>query len=185
MDEKIDSREPVEAKKGGMNMKVLIIGLPIFIIQLIAVYFITGNFLLSRFEAKISAEGETETETKTEAKSTKHTKSKKKKNSNEGESNFFYSCDDLIINPSGTNGQRLMLVSVGFGVSTDEEAKKLKEKEVLIKDIVISTLSSRTLSELNTYAYRDSLKEQISKMIVERMPDEEINSVYFSKYIIQ
>ncbi len=162
-------------------MKVLIVGLPVFIIQLVAVYFITGNFLLSRIEAKAASE----TESKSEGKGGKSDKSKTKKDAEVGESKFFYSCDDMIINPAGTNGQRLMLVSVGFGVATDEEAKKLKEKEVLIKDIVISTLSSRTLAELNTYAYRDSLKAQISKMIVERMPNEVINSVYFSKYIIQ
>ena len=75
MDEKIDSRDPVESKKGGMNMKVLIVGLPVFIIQLVAVYFITGNFLLSRIEAKAASE----TESKSEGKGGKSDKSKTKK----------------------------------------------------------------------------------------------------------
>lgn len=179
MDEKIDMREGSDGKKGGLNIKVFIIGLPLFIIQLVLVYFITGNFLLNRFESKLQADADKQTTEKTPDKN-------KKKGAPTAEaSNFFFTVDDVIINPAGTNGQRLMLVSVGLGVNTEEEVKKLKDKEVLVKDIVISTLSSKTLTDLSQTYSRDSLKAQLSKSFADRMPDMDINSVYFPKYIIQ
>jgi flagellar FliL protein len=179
MDEKIDMREGSDSKKGGLNIKVFVIGLPLFIIQLVLVYFITGNFLLNRFE-KSAGDSDKEQSTKVEKG-----KAKNKGAKAPGESNFFFTVDDVIINPAGTNGQRLMLVSVGLGVNSDEEAKKLKEKEVLVKDIVISTLGSKTLTDLSQTYSKDSLKVQLTKIFADRLPDMEINSVYFPKYIIQ
>ncbi len=176
MDEKIESREISEVKKGGMNAKVFIIGLPIFIIQLVAVYFILGNIMLSRFKAHTDAENAA-----SELKAGAHGKGEK----STGVSNFFFTVDDVIINPAGTNGQRLMLVSVGFGVATEEAKKKLSEREVLVKDIVISTLSCKKLEELNQVGYKETLKIQLSNSISAAMPDAEVNSVVFSKYIIQ
>ena len=78
-----------------------------------------------------------------------------------------------------------MLVSVGFGVATEEAKKKLSEREVLVKDIVISTLSCKKLEELNQVGYKETLKIQLSNSISAAMPDAEVNSVVFSKYIIQ
>jgi flagellar FliL protein len=177
MDEKIDMREGSESKKGGLNIKVFIIGLPLFIIQLVLVYFITGNFLLNRFESKALADNGNG--------STEKTADKSKKSAGPEASNFFFTVDDVIINPAGTNGQRLMLVSVGLGVKNEEEAKKLKDKEVLVKDIVISTLGSKTLADLSQTYSKDSLKLQLAKIFADRLPDMEISSVYFPKYIIQ
>lgn len=179
MDEKIDTREGSDSKKGGMNIKVFIIGLPLFIIQLVIVYFITGNYLLNRFEAK-AADGD---KNPAGEKSAKHAEAKKDGSAEPGK--FFFTVDDVIINPAGTNGQRLMLVSVGFGVQTEEEVKKLKDKEVLVKDIVLSTLGSKTLTDLSALNAKDTLKVQLAHILAERMPEPAISSVQFSKYIIQ
>ncbi len=178
MDEKIDT-STVDSKKGGFNIKILLIGLPLFIIQLVVVYFITANFLLSSITPS-----EEEADNHSEKKPKK---AKVKKHSDEEASagNFFFTVDDVIINPAGTNGQRLMLASVGFDVETEEEAKVLKEREVLVKDIIISTLSSKTLTELSQVGFKDSLKNELSTILTEKMPDLAINNVYFSKYILQ
>ena len=44
-----DSVLETEGKKG-FSLKILLIGLPIFVIQLIAVYFVTTNILLPRIQ---------------------------------------------------------------------------------------------------------------------------------------
>ncbi|MBI5726904.1 MAG: flagellar basal body-associated FliL family protein [Ignavibacteriales bacterium] len=182
MDEKIDSKEIGESRKAGLNPKVFIIGLPLFIVQLVVIYFITANFLLSRWSSLAEGDGEgSQTE---EVHGEKKTK-KKAKSGEEVEGKFFFSVEDIIINPAGTNGQRLMLTSVGFSVPTEEQKKGLEEKEVLLKDIVISTLSSKTLSELNQVGYKDSLKVELTRIITERIPELELSDIYFSKYIIQ
>lgn len=182
MDEKIDSKEIGESRKTGLNPKVFIIGLPLFIVQLVVIYFITANFLLSRWSSQAETVSE---ESATEEVHGEKKAKKKAKKGEEAEGKFFFSVEDIIINPAGTNGQRLMLASVGFAVATEEEKKALEEKQVLLKDIVISTLSSKTLQELNQVGYKDSLKVQLMNTITERMSELEVSDIYFSKYIIQ
>ncbi|MCE1190485.1 MAG: flagellar basal body-associated FliL family protein [Ignavibacteria bacterium] len=184
MDEKIDSKEIGEGRKGGINPKVFIIGLPLFIVQLVVVYFITGNFLLSRMEKQLLSQADKE-ETENVSHDKKTDKKKKKKGAEEATGNFIFTVDDIIINPAGTNGNKLMLISVGFGVETDQEAKVLKEKEVLLKDIVINTVSGKTLDELRQTGYKDTLKAEFSKLISDKIPEVEISNVMFSKYIFQ
>ena len=55
----------------------------------------------------------------------------------------------------------------------------------MVKDVVITTLSSKDITELANTAYRDTLKMEISGKLKKLIPDVTINNVYFSKYIIQ
>ena len=98
---------------------------------------------------------------------------------------FLYSVDEVIINPNGTDGKRLLLTSVGFDINSDAGQKELKEKEILVKDIVISVLSSKNITQLNDVAYKDTLKIEIKNKMKEKIPSVKVNEVYFSKYIIQ
>lgn len=166
----IDIKEPKE--KGSMQ-KVLIIGLPLFIIQLVVVYFVTG-FLLS---GKVSHSGE---ETKEE-----------KMQVEEGEvppenlGVFVNTLEDIIVNPSDTDGKRLLLTSVSIDVATEENLNEVKNKEPLVKDIIISTLAAKTISELGDPSKRDSIKIEISDKLRSVMPAIGIDQIYFSKYIMQ
>ena len=49
-EKKLPEKAGEETKKKGFNIKILLIGLPIFIIQLVAVYFITANILISKLQ---------------------------------------------------------------------------------------------------------------------------------------
>ena len=102
----------------------------------------------------------------------------------EGAPQHIYSVDDLIINPAGTNGQRLLLLSVGFGVSTEESKKVLEENEIVIKDKILSAMSKKSLSLLSKVEMKDSLKVEIADKINSALPDAKIKNVYFSKYVL-
>mgnify|MGYP006308474997 CR=1 FL=1 len=54
LEENLEEVKPgIEEKpKSKFNPKILIFGLPIFVIQLIAVYFITANILLTKMESR-------------------------------------------------------------------------------------------------------------------------------------
>lgn len=194
MDDKIDTKDVPQQKKGGLNLKFFLIGIPVFIVQLVLVYFVTANILLSKMKADLEkghkkadteevAEGEGEGEEA--AKEEEATEEEGESSSKKKLGNFFFTVDDVIVNPAGTNGQRLMLVSVGFNLNTEEQLAKIKEKDVLIKDIVISTLSEKTLPELSQSGSKDSLKVELTKKIKKSMPKVKFNNIYFSKYIIQ
>lgn len=169
---------PVLPEKGkGLNIKVLLFGIPIFIVQLVVVYFITANVLLNKIQSRHSSAEPVPAETKKEAV-------QPKANSQEF-GKFVYMVEDLIINPANTDGKRLLLSSLGFDVSSEQENQELKSKEALLKDAIISIMSSKEMSRLGNIAYRDTLRTEIIKRLSVVMPKVKINTIYFSKYILQ
>jgi len=161
--------------KGGFNAKILLFGLPLFIIQLVAVYFITANILLPKIQANAELAADVEEMEETDTVATVNT--------NLGQ--FVYVVEDLIINPAGTDGKRLLLSSIGFDIQTEENQKELQSKEVLVKDAIISVLGSKDMVRLSDAVYRDTLRMAISARINQLIPSVKINNVYFSKYILQ
>lgn len=174
---------PAAKSSSSINPKIFLIGLPLFIIQLIIVYFVTANILLNKgtnanpnidpsgFEVvqEEPAEEESSEDVVDSVEVGKH----------------ILNIDDMIVNPAGTKGQRLMLVSLGFDVASEEELKMLEDKNVVLKDLIISTISKKTLVQLSNHDYRDSLKTELSSNVVAMFPSVKVNNVYFSKYIIQ
>ncbi|MDF1611253.1 MAG: flagellar basal body-associated FliL family protein [Stygiobacter sp.] len=176
-DEQEKQVETTSGKKSGFNIKVLIIGIPLFIIQLVAVYFITANFLLSKMQSSSNQEKAKSEEVKSENSEGENKKVEFGK--------FIYVVDDLIINPANTDGKRLLLSSLGFDVASKENEEELKAKDVLLKDAIISVMSSKSLPQLANMAYRDTLRMEITGKIQQLMPKVKINTIYFSKYILQ
>lgn len=172
----VDNPEPAELKKSSFfSQKVILIGLPLFIVQLVAVYFITANFLLNRVE------GSTPNGSRANSENTSE-----KEGSNKIElGKYIFLIEDVIVNPAGTEGKKLLLASIGFDLSNENEQNELKSKEVLVKDVIVSTLSSKSLEQLSDSSYRDKLKNEIGQKVTTLIPDLKLNAVYFSKYIIQ
>ena len=165
-------------EKKGFNIKILLFGLPLFIVQLVAVYFITANFLLN----KMHANGTGAEDGKAGKKDSTHVV-KEAKPTEFGK--FIYEIQDQIVNPAGTDGRRLLMVSLGFDVPTEENKKEMEAKDVLLKDAALSVMSSKDLSQLGNMAYRDTLRTEIVQKLHRVMPEVKINTIYFSKYILQ
>ncbi|MEW6652366.1 MAG: flagellar basal body-associated FliL family protein [Bacteroidota bacterium] len=172
--EESTSAQTVTTEKG-FNIKILFFGLPLFIIQLVAVYFITANFLLNKMQ----------TQTADDLKSTKNDTAQVAKEKPAEYGKFIHEIQDQIVNPAGTDGRRLLMVSLGFDVPSEENKKELEAKDVLLKDEVLSVISSKGLAELSNMAYRDTLRAEITERLKTVMPTVKINKIYFSKYILQ
>lgn len=173
---KIEDIKP-PAPKSSINSKVLIFGIPIFILQLIIVYFVTANILLKKIESQ-NTPGKNNNAKAAQV-------SNVKENAPTDLGKFIYSIDDIIVNPADTDGKRLLLTSVGFDLPKVEMETELKTREAMVKDAIITTLSSKDISELVNTAYRDSLKIEITGKLKKLIPDVTVNNIYFSKYIIQ
>ena len=168
-----------DKQKSKFNPKILIFGLPLFVIQLIAVYFITANILLTKMESRaeeklINAAGNTLFEKKNEVDDTNH--------HTFGE--HIFEIQDIIVNPAYTKGEQLLLSSIAFDVPKESTMKELEKKQILVKDAVISVLSSKTIGQLGNIEYKDSLRVEISDKVHSLFSDITINKVYFSKYIL-
>ena len=189
MSEEVQNAEKKEVdlgsttKKDSVSLKVLVIGIPIFIVQLIAVYFITANILMDKVQGSTIEEVDPASVEETSAEESEDvTDSTEKSDVVVGK--YIYSVDDIIVNPAGTNGQQLLLTSIAFDLGSEEDKANLEGKDVVVKDMIISVLSSKTISLLSNTAYKDSLKNEISEKLAEFVPDAHVNRVYFSKYII-
>ena len=91
----------------------------------------------------------------------------------------------MIVNPANTNGKMLLLASLGLAVESEESKKSLEEKQVIVKDAVISVLSSKNVGQLSSSTYRDTLKTEILKNLSTQLPGSKVSNIYFSKFIIQ
>lgn len=181
LDENLEEQKPeVEEEpkqKSKFNPKILIFGLPVFVIQLIAVYFITANILLSKMEsrAEVKPNGNDSEEVVEE-------ESNDTSNLSFGE--FIFEIEDIIVNPANTKGEQLLLSSIAFDVPEEKIKAELEKKQILVKDAVISVLSSKSISQLGNVEYKDTLRTEISEKMHQLFTDVKINKVYFSKYIL-
>ncbi len=181
-EEQLDTIKPEDIKpkeeKPGFNSKILIFGIPVFIVQLVIVYFVTANILMKRFESNVqskSAGSEPAAAQASQASTTPAVDYGK----------YIYSIDDIIVNPADTDGKRLLLTSVGLDVAKAEMENEIKTREPMVKDAIISTLSSKSIDQLDDSAYRDTMKTEIIGKLKRLIPMVAINNLYFSKYIIQ
>lgn len=168
---------PLEEKEKTsiLKNKFIVIGLPLFIVQLIAVYFITANILLTRMDEN-KQHGAAKPDSTKKVESAVQTSETGK---------FIFSIEDIIINPAGTDGKRLLLTSLGFDINSEEDKTMLQIKDVIVKDAVITSLSSVPLDKLNDFSYRDTLKMTLSYKMKQMIPAVKINRIYFSKFILQ
>jgi flagellar FliL protein len=150
------------------SKKTLMIGIPVFIVQLAVVYFLMAKFIAAPPHADAVAQ-------KTEEEAQK----------GEAVTQNIFLIKDVIINPAGTNGTRFLLTTVGIEVSTPEAQQELEKKEVQVRDLLNSILTSKGLNDLVSIDQREVLRGEISKKVGELLKSGKLRNVYFSKFIIQ
>ncbi len=164
-------------KKSSPITKIILFGVPAFIIQLIVVYFITANILINKVGGNEIFLEETESEEEV-------TEEEDIPEGTGAIGQFIYTVDDIIVNPANSKGEQLLLTSLAFDVQSEENKVELKSKEVLIKDMILSILASKNSRMLSNINLRDSLRTEISSKVENFLPGITINKVYFSKYIL-
>ncbi len=152
-------------------MKMIVIGIPLFLVQVVIVYFLVIKFI-----------GTTSTQVeKPDAVST--TVNEQSPTQQSGENIFVIK--DIIINPAGTNGNRYLLTTIGLEASNRAAYSELMQKELQVRDILNTLLTSKTLLELVDVTKREALRAEIGKRVTAILKQGTVTNVYFSKYIIQ
>jgi flagellar protein FliL len=166
---KTPAATPAPAAQGMTPMKLVIIGVPVFLVQLAVVYFLVAKFVAPSTAAAAPSEPAKAAETK---ESTDAAKS-------------IFVVKDVIVNPAGTNGTRFLLTTVGFEIAGAEREKDLEKKEVQVRDVLNTILTSKGLDELVKPEQREALRKEILIKVAEMLPAGSLTNVYFSKFIIQ
>lgn len=184
-----DGKEPEEGapKKGG-NKLILFggIGLGAIVIGVVLALFVIGPMMsspegdatdTSEIDAAHSGDGE-----QAEAKKPK----KKKKKTEEGEeTTSIYAIENVVINPAGTGGSRFLSVSISFELESAELHKEFEVREAIIRDALITILSSKTVAQLTDAKQKEITRYQIKKRVSQLMETEELAGVYYTDFVLQ
>lgn len=97
----------------------------------------------------------------------------------------MYPLETFIVNLEADSTKRYLKVSVVIGCINKKDVELIMEKEMQIRDGIISTLRNQGLERLgqveNEENVKQALKEAVNKLFD---PDLDI-SIYFTEYIIQ
>lgn len=150
--------------------KLIIFGVPVFLIQFVMVYFLTVKFIAPANTSHDAPSGE-----------------EKKASGEKGleEEHQVFLLKEVLVNPAGTNGTRFLLTSIGFEVSSPEAKQDLEKKEVQVRDIMNTILTNKTLPELVDFQKREIIRTEIAQKTSKLLKDGTLRKVYFSKFIIQ
>jgi flagellar FliL protein len=163
--------------------KLIIFGVPVLLIQLVLVYFLITKVLAPSAPSATSADDKT-AEGKAAGDKGGHG-SEKKGEGGESADGSIYIVKDLIVNPAGTNGTRFLLTTIGFEVTTAEGLKEIELKDVVVRDVLNTILTSKDLVTLVNMEGRESVRKEIEEKVGAMLRNGHLTNVYFSKFIIQ
>ncbi len=186
-----DSAAP--AAKAGSKSKLLLfagIGVGAIVIGVVLALFVLKPMLAPSGDApeNAAAQGH-ESEKKTEEKKANEKKYEEKsshgeKGSEAGES-LLYSIEDIVINPAGTGGSRFLSVSFGFELDSPQMMIDFRSREAMIRDALITILSSKTVAQLTDVRQKEIIRYQIKKRVSELMKTDAIAGVYYTDFVLQ
>lgn len=183
----VQTPEAAEAPAEGKSKKKLFlfsgIGVGVLAIGVALAIFV----LKPMMSGSESSEADSKSESKTE-KVDKHGKAEKpKKESAHAQTGdgIVFAIEDIVVNPAGTAGSRFLSASFGIEVSNAETAGRLEEREPLVRDALITILSSKTLAELTDAKQKEIMRLQIKKRLSLLLKTEAVTNVFYTDFVLQ
>ncbi len=149
-----------ETSKSGLNFKIIIAGLVIFLIAMGASYFLMKS-LMSPLLPKEENE-----------------KSKEVVTGN------LIEVGEFTTNIGDIAGTRFIKVEIFLEVAGKKGNEEINEFMPIIKDSILSILSSKSVADLEV-RNRERLKEEIKQELNTKLGKDSIKSVYFTSFIMQ
>jgi flagellar FliL protein len=161
--------------------KLILFGFPVFLVQLLIVYFLITRFLAP---APQGIEGAAAQRSEGQADAGKEGAGSRMEDRGRPEGKI-YVVKDLIVNPAGTNGTRFLLTTIGLEVTTPEALRELESKDVMVRDALNTILTSKDLLTIVNVDGRETIRKEIEKKVGSILRGGVLTNVYFSKFIIQ
>lgn len=170
------AEEVSEEKKSNKGLIIAIVG--ILVLLILAIVVIVFVFLGGSKEATSEGEGQAKT-------GIEHQKPVAQRSDFAKLGPTFSIPEPFVVNLMGQNGRRYVKAQIALELSSPEFQKEVTAKILLIKDIIIRVMSSKTFEEISTPKGREKLKEEMLQEINSYMVDGYIKSILFSEFIIQ
>ncbi len=102
-----------------------------------------------------------------------------------GGTSLVYAVRDIVVNPAGTGGSRFLSASFALEVQASWLEKELAEKDAMVRDALITILSSKTVPQLTDPKQKEVVRYQIRKRLQQLLNTEDITNVYFTDFVLQ
>jgi flagellar FliL protein len=103
----------------------------------------------------------------------------------EGGADRYFRIENLVINPAGSLGSRLLLMSVVLDVARAEDRVRLEARDAEVRDRIATVLAAQTLDMLNAPSARDNLKRLIADAVAPLLASGTTVQVFLPQFVIQ
>jgi flagellar FliL protein len=158
---------------GGIGLGAVIIGVALAL------------FVLKPLMAGSGGGGDEAASSHETARKTESHKSSGHGDKGEGPGSLVYAVKDIVVNPAGTGGTRFLSVSLGFELGSRELEWKFEEREPLVRDALITILSSKTVAQLTDAKQKEITRYQIKKRLEQLLETDQIAGVYYTDFVLQ
>lgn len=97
----------------------------------------------------------------------------------------IYALDQFIVNLTTQSGRRYLKTSINVELSQPNLTAEMDTKRAVVRDAVISVLSSKSIEEISTEKGKEKLKEELMMRLNEFLVDGQVVSLFFIDFVIQ
>ncbi len=157
----------------------------VVLVIIAAAYFVTLKVVKPMMSSGATTEETADESHATAEEANKHESSGGHGSSDEAGASDIHMIESIIVNPAETGGRRFLSASIGFELGSPEANTLFDEREAVIRDALITILSSQTIPELSDFKQREKLR-QVIKLRVEKLLDtKDVDAVYFTEFVLQ
>lgn len=98
---------------------------------------------------------------------------------------YSHEFNGIIVNVAGTMGTRYLKISFKVASSDPQLQTILEGRRAALLDTVLSTLSTRTLTELEGYGARNAIRLALVENMNDNLPRDLIENLYFTEFVFQ
>jgi flagellar FliL protein len=93
--------------------------------------------------------------------------------------------ETVVVNLGGISSNRYLRVQTSLEVGNEDDQKMISEKEVILRDKMISFFSSKTMRDVETEGGLFKLRLELKDILNELVGSGIIKRIYFSDFIVQ
>jgi flagellar FliL protein len=146
--------------KFGLDIKIIVIGLIIFLVAMGASYFLMKS-LMAPLMPKVETNSKTNLETAT-----------------------LVGVPEFTTNISDVAGNRYLKVEVSVELGDKKNAESIKTFMPIIRDSILTILTSKTVADLDV-RNRGNIKQEIQNDLNSKLGKDYIKNIYFTNFIMQ
>lgn len=97
----------------------------------------------------------------------------------------IYSMEPIVVNLFDPTGKRYIQVRFALELKDKKMEEEIKISEPKIKDVIISTLSTKTPEDVLQPEAKDLIKTELLQKINSALGEEAISNIYITQYIVE